>query len=170
MPSEAEIIIAFLFKRSGKAKLSFSELYLTLSMDLNWFTPDDAKSFLNLTLKQKLLEKKGEIVQPAFDYERINVPIGFIPSKQVFEERVVAKPTVEKATVLEKIIKELVEKTKLDQLQVTEKINKLAEEKTITKEVAALLVGKEYAVSLEVFFEEVEENKKNKKKKIESLV
>ena len=61
MPSESEIIIAFLFKRSGKAKLSFSDLYLTLSMDLNWFTPDDAKSFLNLTLKQNLLENLATI-------------------------------------------------------------------------------------------------------------
>ena len=157
MPSESEIIIAFLFKRSGKAKLSFSDLYLTLSMDLNWFTPDDAKSFLNLTLKQNLLEKKGEIVQPTFNYESITVPIGFAPSKQVFEDREGAKPTVEKETVLDKIIKQLVEKTKLDHLQSTEKIDKLAEEKNVTKEVAALLVGKEYAVSLEDFFEEVEE-------------
>lgn len=157
MPSESEIIIAFLFKRSGKAKLSFSDLYLTLSMDLNWFTPDDAKSFLNLTLKQNLLEKKGETVQPTFNYESITVPIGFAPSKQVFEDREVTRPTVEKETVLDKIIKQLVEKTKLDHLQATEKINKLAEEKNVTKEVAALLVGKEYAVSLEDFFEEVEE-------------
>ena len=157
MPSESEIIIAFLFKRSGKAKLSFSDLYLTLSMDLNWFTPDDAKSFLNLMLKQNLLKKKGEIVQPTFNYDNITVPIGFAPSKQVFKEKVVAKPTVEKDTLLDKIIKQLVEKTKLDHLQLTEKIKKRAEEKNITIEVAALLVGKEYAVSLEDFFEEVEE-------------
>ena len=48
MDSEKEIIISFLFKRSGKESLKFSDLYLALSMELNWFTPDDAKSFISL--------------------------------------------------------------------------------------------------------------------------
>ena len=47
-----------------------------------------------------------------------------------------------------KNVKQLVEKTKLDQLQVTEKINKLSEEKNVTKEVAALWVGKEYVQTI----------------------
>ena len=55
MNSEWEIIIAFLFKRSGREELSFSDLYLTLSIDLNWFTPEDAKAFVNMAIKQKLL-------------------------------------------------------------------------------------------------------------------
>ena len=85
MVSEEEIIITFLFKRSGKSKLSFSDLYLILSMDLNWFTPEDAKAFVNLALKQKLLTKKGDLIKPNFDYDKIIVPVGFTPSKQVFE-------------------------------------------------------------------------------------
>ena len=47
MPSELEIVITFVYNRSGKSELSFSDLYLTLSMELNWFTPDDAKEFIN---------------------------------------------------------------------------------------------------------------------------
>ena len=80
MPSESEIIISFIFKRSGKAELDFSEIYLTLSMDLKWFTPDDAKKFVNNALKQKLLLKKYEGLRPGFEINKINVPFGFSPT------------------------------------------------------------------------------------------
>lgn len=158
MPSETEIIITFLFNRSGKSKLRFSDLYLTLSMDLNWFTPEDAKDFVNLALKQKLLTKKGESIQPCFEYDKIVVPVGFTPSKRVFEVKKVEKHDEKVETVLNKIVKRLVEKTELNSRQVTEKINTMAKEKNITTVVAALLIGKEYDVSLEDFFEEIEEN------------
>lgn len=157
MPSETEIIIAFLFKRSGKSKLSFSDLYLNLSMDLNWFTPEDAKDFVNLALKQKLLTKKGESIQPNFDYDKIVVPVGFTPSKRVLDVKKVKKHDKKEETALKKIVKRVVEKTDLDERQAIEKINTTAKEKNITMEVAALLIGKEYDISLEEFFEEIEE-------------
>ena len=87
MSSDADIIIAFLFKRSGKEELSFSDLYLNLSMELNWFTPDDAKNFVNTSIKQKLLLKKGDLIKPNFDFNKIVVPVGFKPSKSVFVEK-----------------------------------------------------------------------------------
>jgi len=71
MTSDAEIIITFLYKRSGKDELSFSDLYLNLSMELNWFTPDDAKAFVNTAIKQELLIKKGDLIKPNFDYNKI---------------------------------------------------------------------------------------------------
>jgi len=148
MVSEEEIIITFLFKRSGKTKLSFSDLYLTLSMNLNWFTPEEAKEFVTFALKQKLLTKKGEAITTNFDYDKIVVPVGFVPSKMAFEEK--------EETVLEKIVKQLVEKTDLDKRQIVEKINATAKEKNITTEVAALLIGKEYDISFEDFFKEID--------------
>lgn len=157
MVSEEEIIITFLFKRSGKPKLSFSDLYLTLSMDLNWFTPEGAKEFVSFALKQKLLTKKGEAITPNFDYGKIVVPVGFTPSKRVFEEKETKKRDEKVETVLNKIVKQLVEKTDLDESQVIEKINATSKEKNITTEVAALLIGEEYNVSLVDFFKEIEE-------------
>jgi hypothetical protein len=156
MPSETEIIITFLFKRSGKLKLPFSELYLTLSMDLNWFTPDDAKAFVNLALKQKLLTKKEEFLKPSFEYEKIVVPVGFVPSKQIFKEKRVEKPK-EKTDILDKIISQIAEETYLGTQEVSDKIIDIAQEKNITKDVAAILVGKEYNLNLEDFFDKVEE-------------
>jgi len=156
MPSESEIIIAFIFKRSGKNELGFSEFYLSLSMDLNWFTPKQAKEFINIALKQKLLIKKDDLIKPNFDYNKTSVPVGFYPSKQVFEEKEVKKH-VKEENVLKKIVRRIVEKTGLKDQEIIYKIHEIEKEKNITPEVAALLVGKEHNVSLDDFFNKIEE-------------
>ena len=158
MPSENEIIITFLFKRSGKQKLSFSDLYLTLSMDLKWFSPEDAKAFVNLALKQKLLEKNGELINPNFDYDKIVVPVGFNPSKKVFDKKEIEKYYEEEEDVLKKIVKRIVEKTELNEQTIIEKIEEIGKEKNIDLEVAALLIGKEHDIPFQDFFKKIEEN------------
>jgi hypothetical protein len=157
MPSESEIILTFIYKRSGKTKLSFSELYLTLSMDLNWFTPEDAKSFVNSALKQDLLIKKGEEIQINFDYEKINVPVGFTPSRQAFNYKEDRDHEEIEDSILDKIVKRIVEKTNLDKIQVINDINSIASEKNITKEVAALLVGKDHNINFDEYLQMIEQ-------------
>jgi len=153
--SEAEIIITFLFKRSGKEELSLSEFYLSLSMDLKWFSPKQAKAFVSHAVEQKLLIKKGDLVKPNFGYKKVVVPIGFHPSKQLFEEKEEGIKE-EKEDVVKTIIDRIVKKTGLDAQSIAEKIKDIEKEKNITSEVAALLVGKEYDVILDDCFEEIE--------------
>ena len=155
MNSDAEIIIAFLYKRSGKEELSFSDLYLNLSMELNWFTPDAAKAFVNMSIKQKLLLKKGDLIKPSFDINKIIVPVGFIPSKNIFEKKVVE--VIEDEDFFKKIIRRILDKTKLDDKQVIGKIEEIANERYLTKEVAALLLGKEHNILFEEFYAQIEE-------------
>lgn len=156
MDSETKIIAAFLFKRSGKEELSLPEFYLSLSMDLKWFSPKQANTFINHTIKQKLLTKKGDLIKPNFDYKKVVVPIGFHPSKQLFEEKE-EDVKKERLDVVKTIIGRIVEKTDLDKLSVVEKIEAGEKEKNICSEVAALLVGKEYAVLSDDCFEEIED-------------
>ena len=158
MVSEREIIISFLFKRSGKENLKFSDLYLALSMELNWFSPDDAKKYISQLLEENLLIKKGDLLKPNFDYENTKIPIGFTPSKRVFEEKKAEKDEIKKVTFLEELINILTEKSKLDKSQISEKIEELAKEKKITNEVAALIIGKEFDINFEKYFGRVEES------------
>ena len=148
MPSEAEIIIAFIYKRSGKVEFDFSEIYLTLSMDLKWFTPDDAKKFVNNALKQKLLIKKGEALRPGFEINKITVPLGFHPTSKIFDKEEKKTP---KESILNEIIEKIAEKAKIKKEDIYEKIKKIEQEKNITSDVAALLVGKEFDIDLEKF-------------------
>lgn len=156
MASEKEIILSFLFKRSGKESLKYSDIYLALSMDLNWFTPADAKAFVNMAIDEKLLTKKGDLIKPSFEVNKIDVPIGFSPSKLVFEEKK-EKIVKKEEDVLNRIIKQIVKETALSEQQVTEKINLTAKEKNIIDEVAALLLCKEHDIKFEEFIEGIEE-------------
>jgi len=157
MDSEKEIILSFLFKRSGKALLKFSELYLALSMELNWFTPDDAKSFISLAIKENLLIKKEDFIKPNYDYENTTIPMGFTPSKRVFEIKEDKKQFEKEESILEKMIKILDEKINLDKTEITKKIDTLAKQNNIIKEVVALLIGKEFNINFDNYYEEVEE-------------
>ena len=156
MPSEAEMIIAFLFKRSGKEKLKLSDFYLTLSMELKWFPPKEANVFLNNAMKERLLIKKGDNITPAFDYEKIVVPTGFQPSR---ENKTTKKERAKEVNLLveEKIINRIVEKTDLDKIEVVKKIRATEKERNISYRVAALFVGKKYDINLEDLFTEIED-------------
>jgi len=153
MSSETEIIISFLFKRSGKEELSFSELYLTLSMDLNWFNPDSAKDFINNAVKNKILEKKKNTLSPNFDFKKVEVPLGFLPSKNVLSEQIEEK---KEESAYDELFAFIIKEKKLDKEKIIQRITDLSNEKNITKEVAILLLGKELDISLDSFFEKVE--------------
>ena len=154
MTSDAEIAIAFLYNRSGKEELSFSDLYLNLSMDLNWFTPDDAKAFVNMSINQKLLIKKGDLLKPNFDFKQIVVPVGFFPSKKLFEKKVVEDN--KDVDFFENMVRQIIKKTKIDEKEVIGKIQDIANERNLTKEVAALLLGKEHNILFEEFYTQIE--------------
>ena len=157
MDSEVKIIISFIFKRSGKQKLSFSELYLDLSINLNWFTPEDAKKFVNEAMEKGFLIKEKDLIGASFDIKRIKIPVGFYPSKRVFIEDESIDESKEN-TILDKIIKKISEISNENELDTMKKIEQIAEEKNLTAEVAGLLLGKEKNIDLSEFFNQIENN------------
>lgn len=157
MESDAEITIAFIFKRSGKQKLKPLEFYLPLSMQLNWFSPQEAKDFVKIAIKQKLLKEKEGSIEPTFDVNQVKIPVGFRPTKQFFEIKEKPDEKVEHS-LLEEIVEAISRKTDLDKKTIIEKIKQIEQEKNITFEVAALLFGKEYDIVLEKFYEKIKEN------------
>jgi len=156
MSNEEEKIIAFVFKRSGLNEISFSKFYLTLSMDLNWFTPEEAKSFTNNAINKGLLDKKNDFLKPSFDVENTSIPVGFYPMKKPSRGAEDHKNATKGAEFIENMIDLLSKKATLDVNIVNEKINKIVKEKNLIPEVAALLVGKELALDLEDYFNDVE--------------
>ena len=153
MDSEIKTIIAFVFKRSGKESLSFSDLYLTLSMDLNWFTPEEAKDFVKVALEEKILKKEGESVTPSFDINKIVVPIGFNPSKKSSNLKKIE--IFEKDDVFNQLVQRIANKTNLSEDKILEKIKTTEEQKNVTKEVSALLICKEFFVTFDDLIEKI---------------
>jgi hypothetical protein len=153
MTSEAEIIIAFLFKRSGKNELKEAEIYLPLSIDLGWFSNRKSHDFLTHALTQKLLIKKDGLLTPNFDIEKINIPLGFYPSKKTFakEEKI-----EEEYNVIEIIVNRIAEKNNQEYKKIIGEIEKISSEKNVLLEIAALLYAKECDIDIEDIFEFVE--------------
>lgn len=156
MSSEEEIIIAFVFKKIGSPKIDFTKLYLILSMDLNWFTPEEAKTFIDNAVKHKLAKKENGAIKPTFNIEKIQIPVGFYPSKELFKDIKIEK--VEKKDILNNMIKKIVKESNNDEKTIVEKIRKIEKDKNLTSEVAALLAGKEYTIDLKDFFNDIEKD------------
>jgi len=154
--NQTKIIISFLFKRSGKEELTASDLYLSLSMDLRWFSPKEAKDFVNSALLQNFLIKKGAQIKPNFDYKKIAVPVDFYPSKQTFEEEK-DKVNEERQDAVKLIIGRIIEKTEQDEQSVFEEIKEASNERNISLEVASLLVSRKYDIVVSAFFNQVED-------------
>ena len=71
MESESKIVLAFLFKRSGKNMLKESDIYLPLSLELGWFSSTQAQEFVKHALNEKLLIKKEN---------HLYRPLGWLPA------------------------------------------------------------------------------------------
>ena len=105
---------------------------------------------------QNYLIKKGEKIKPNFEYKKIDVPVGFHPSKQTFEkgrEKVKEK----RQDVMKLIIEQIVKKTEQDGQSIFEEIKEAANKKNIYLEVAALLISKKYDIVVSTFLNQVED-------------
>jgi hypothetical protein len=108
-----------------------------------------------MAIKQELLIKEEDLLKPNFEYIKIVVPVGFIPSKNVFEKKEVE--AIKDEDLFEKIVILIAEKTDLDEKQVIQKIEDIVKERNLTKEVAALLLGKDHDLLFEEFYKQIEE-------------
>lgn len=155
MTSQAELVIAFVFNRSGKTELSFSDMYLTLSMELNWFTPEDAKDFLEKAIEEKILTKKNNQIRPSFDISKIEIPVGYAPKGKLFEKKKGEKQ--KDVSLLDQMVNKIADETKKDKKEIFDEVKIIEKEKNIKPEIASIIVGKKYNTKLNYFFKKIEE-------------
>jgi len=153
MNSEEYIILSFIFKRSGKTELKESEIYLPLSLELSWFTATDAKDFVRYCLQQQLLIKKGDLLSPSFDIEKIAVPVGFNP---MIKDYKIEETKIEDENIVESIVQQIILKEKAISIEVYDEINQIMLEKNIVSEVAVLLVAQKYDIDISNYFDGIE--------------
>ena len=156
MESEGKIILTFLFKRSGKEKLTFSELYLGLSINLNWFTPEDAKKFIISAIEKKYLKKENDLIKPCFNIEKVSVPIGFSPTKQIFFQEEIKKTENKEKDLFSQMMLKIENISKLNKQKILDNIKKIEQEKKVIPEVALILLAKQKNIDLSEFFEKTE--------------
>jgi hypothetical protein len=154
MESEAKIIIAFLFNRSGKTALKDTELYLPLSMELGWFSTKEAQEFVKYSLKKELLIKKDGLLHPIFPVEKTSIPVGFTPTKKLFSEKTNEQ---KKENILEEIVAQITSQTNRSHEDILKEITSEEKEKNILPEVAVLYLTRKYNVDMTDWYDVIEQ-------------
>lgn len=154
MSSELEIIIAFVYRRSGRPALRESEIYLPLSMELNWFSLEDAQAIVDAAISSHLLEKREGLLEPIFDIDSVQIPVGFSPSKSV--QYLMGENSQKTSDVSSKVLAHLASATGKSSSQLTTEIEELCAEKGLVFLVGAVVVAKRYNVGISEFFDDIE--------------
>jgi hypothetical protein len=154
LESEIKEIISFIFKRSGKKILTKSDFYLSLSIDLKWFTPRKANEFLNYILDNKFVIEINDMIQPNFDIENYKIPFGFKPKLNLLKTHnyIIKKKFID--------ISDLILNNKNDKIRnmnLINQISRIADEKNIYLNVAALIVYKKENISFKDHLKIVED-------------
>lgn len=131
------------FRKRGKNALTTSEFIFALSLDLGWFSPEQAKEVLSKAKNEGLVSIKDDEISPNFDFKAIEIPLGFRPDLKrewsIFE------------CIIERIMMTGLSRKEAIAL-VNEKQERMA--KLIEIEVSALLVAKERGVDVEDLVDE----------------
>ena len=73
------VVVAAPFRQRGRRRLGESEFIVALSLDRDWFSPDQAARVVDVAAGEGLLSREGDELAVAFDPESVTVPPGFIP-------------------------------------------------------------------------------------------
>ncbi len=79
-------VVTYVFRRKGGV-IPISEFVFALSLDLKWFSPDQAESVLKSAEKNELVKITEDLVEPLFDPGSVEVPIDFRPDQSILEEK-----------------------------------------------------------------------------------
>jgi hypothetical protein len=123
--------VAAPFRQQGTTEMGESEFVVALSLDRDWFTPDQAKRLLDVAAGEGLVARDAGEVEVEFDPDGVAVPEGFVPDESILQQR----------STFERILDSLVETGTEKQTAVAE-INSLQADLGVTVEAAAVVYAK----------------------------
>jgi len=130
--------VAAPFRHRGVNELRESEFVVALSLDRDWFSPDQAQRLVDAAVTEGLLEHQDEAVAVTFDPASVTVPDGFVPNESVVQQR----------SVFERALGALVD-AGVEKQEAVAGINRLQAELDIAVEAAALLYARRQGVEVE---------------------
>ncbi|WP_128903776.1 DUF2240 family protein [Halorubrum amylolyticum] len=141
-----EVAVAVPFKQRATERLGEGEFVVALSLDRDWFSPDQAKRLVDVAVGRGLVaEADGDLVA-RFDPAGVTVPEGFTPDEAILREQ----STFE--TALDAIVAAGVEKQRA-----VAAINERQRALAVSIEAAAVLVAKEHGAAVDHLAADVRE-------------
>ena len=82
-----QVAVAVPFRQQGARSLGEGEFVVALSLDREWFSPDQAKRLVDVAVGRGLLDDYEGDLKPTFDIDDVEVPEGFTPSTDILREQ-----------------------------------------------------------------------------------
>jgi hypothetical protein len=129
--------VAAPFKGRGADRLDEGQFVVALSLDRDWFSPDQAKRLVDIATSEGLVERDGDELVAAFDPTAERVPEDFVPDEDLLRGR----------SPFERVLDRLVEAGH-EKREVVADINALQAELGVTVEAAAVLYARRRGVDV----------------------
>ena len=82
-----EAAVAVPFRDEGRDRVGEGAFVVALSLDRDWFSPDQAKRVVDVAAGRGLIERDGNDVIATFDPGEVTVPEEFAPDESVLREQ-----------------------------------------------------------------------------------
>lgn len=139
--SDLRTAVAFLFQRAGRDALTPRQIRHQVSMDLRWFDPGEARTFVDAIQERGLVEEADDGLQPTFDVRDVDVDIGFSPDLDVEAD----------ATPFDELLDRLTQATGWDEQDAVARINEEQSrfDDLVEPIVAGLVVARQIGVDVD---------------------
>ncbi len=131
-------VVAAPFRQHGHGRVGESEFVVALSLDRNWFSPEQASRLVDVAVGEGLISRDGNDLVAEFNPDTVSVPAGFEP-----EEKLLRTPSA-----FERVLEGLVAAGHEKQAAVAD-INRLQADLAVTIEAAAVLYARRQGVTVE---------------------
>ncbi|WP_435319094.1 DUF2240 family protein [Haloarchaeobius sp. TZWSO28] len=131
------VAVAAPFRQRGKRELEQNEFVVALSLDRNWFSPDQAKRLVDVATGEGLLEQVDGNLRCTFDPNEVEIPEEFVPGDDVLTER----------SAFEQVLDDLVAAGH-EKHEAVGAINQLQQELDVTIAAAALVYARQQGLDV----------------------
>ncbi len=132
------ITVAAPFRQKGTERLAENEFVVALSLDRDWFSPDQATRLVDVATGRGLLDRSDGHVEVAFDPTEVSIPDGFVPDEEIIQQQ---SPFEQALSTLEE---EGIEKQ-----DAVAGINRLQSDLGVTIETAAVVYARRNGIALD---------------------
>ena len=129
--------VAAPYRQRGTDRMAESEFVVALSLDRNWFSPDQAQTLVDVATSEGLLERDEDDLVAGFDASSTTIPESFSPGEEILQSR----------STFEQILDTVVESGIEKQAAVAE-INRRQSELGVTLDTAAVVYARSEGVDV----------------------
>jgi hypothetical protein len=129
--------VAVPFRASGGDRMTESEFVVALSLDRDWFSPDQAKRLVDVAASEGLVSREGDDLVVELDVGDVSVPEGFHPDESIIQKR----------STFERVLDAIVD-AGTDKQDAVADVNRLQADLGVTLETAAVVYARRAGVDV----------------------